>query len=158
MRATIYHLRMLTAGPLPVRALFRLAELFGSFDGRFKDRAYVMEAFERQNETVRRHAPQERLLVFDVRQGLAQLCGFLGVEIPDGRFPLLNETREMRRSLLGLAALAAVRPSDSGIKRPKLGPRLHCTHALCEPCVSHTGIFPSVCGRRTRAELHIQDI
>jgi hypothetical protein len=40
----------------------------------------------------------------------------------------------------------------------RLGPTLHRRHALCEPCVSRTGISPSVCGRRTRAELHIQDI
>src|SRR5829696_6952104 len=41
-----------------------------------------------------------------------------------------------------------------GMRRP----RLERTHALYGPCVSRTGIFPSVCGRRTRAELHIQDI
>jgi hypothetical protein len=45
-----------------------------------------------------------------------------------------------------------------GMRRSRLGPRLHRRHALCVPCVSRTGIFPSVCGRRTRAELHIQDI
>src|SRR5215208_6451188 len=45
-----------------------------------------------------------------------------------------------------------------GMRRPRLGPRLHHTHALCGPCVSRTGFCPSVCGRRTRAELHIQDI
>ena len=41
-----------------------------------------------------------------------------------------------------------------GMRRP----RLERKHALCEPCVSRTGSCPSVCGRRTRAELHIQDI
>jgi hypothetical protein len=45
-----------------------------------------------------------------------------------------------------------------GVRHPRLGPRLHRTHALCEPCVSRTGSCRSVCGRRTRAELHIQDI
>src|SRR5215216_1660760 len=45
-----------------------------------------------------------------------------------------------------------------GMRRPRLGPRLHRRHALCGPCVSHTGFSPSVCGRRTRAELHIQGI
>src|SRR5215210_2107580 len=43
-------------------------------------------------------------------------------------------------------------------RRLRLGPRLHRRHALCGPCVSRTGISPAVCGRRTRAELHIQDI
>jgi hypothetical protein len=45
-----------------------------------------------------------------------------------------------------------------GMRHPRLGPRLHRTHALCGPCVSRTEISPSACGRRTRAELHIQDI
>ena len=42
--------------------------------------------------------------------------------------------------------------------RPRLGPTLEHTQALCGPCVSRTGLFPSICGRYTRAELHIQDI
>jgi hypothetical protein len=37
-------------------------------------------------------------------------------------------------------------------------PRLVRRRALCGLCVSRTGMSPSVCGRRTRAELHIQDI
>src|SRR5215216_6299766 len=45
-----------------------------------------------------------------------------------------------------------------GMRRPRLGPRLEPRQALCGPCVSRTGLSPSVCGRRTRAELHIQDI
>jgi hypothetical protein len=46
----------------------------------------------------------------------------------------------------------------AGMRYPRLGPGLHRTHALSEPCVNHTGISPPVCGRRTLAELHIQDI
>src|SRR5215207_2745597 len=46
----------------------------------------------------------------------------------------------------------------AGMRHPRLGPRLERTQALCGPCVNHTGISPPVCGRRTLAELHIQDI
>src|ERR671912_256723 len=42
--------------------------------------------------------------------------------------------------------------------RPRLGPRLERTQALCGPCVCRRGLSPAVCGRRTRAQLHIQDI
>ena len=49
-------------------------------------------------------------------------------------------------------------PGCSSRWRPRLGPRLERTQALCGPCVSRSGIYPSVCGRRTRAELHIRDI
>src|SRR5215204_385666 len=49
-------------------------------------------------------------------------------------------------------------PDCSSRWRPRLGPRLHRTHALSEPCVSRTGLSPSVCDMQTLAELHIQDI
>jgi hypothetical protein len=49
-------------------------------------------------------------------------------------------------------------PGCSSRWRPRLGPRLERTQALCGPCVSRRGLSPSVCGRRSRAELHIQDI
>src|SRR5829696_8006142 len=45
-----------------------------------------------------------------------------------------------------------------GMRHPTLGPGLHRTHALSEPCVSRTGLSPSVCDMQTLAELHIQDI
>src|SRR5215212_7565512 len=41
-----------------------------------------------------------------------------------------------------------------GMRRP----RLERTHALYGPCVCRTGSCPPACGRRIRAELHIQDI
>jgi Sulfotransferase domain len=127
-RSTIYELRRLTTGPLPLRAAFAFAGLFvpgvagtvrladrlvweDTFDGRFEDRAYAMEVFECHNETVRRRVPPERLLVFDVREGWAPLCDFLGIEAPDVPFPRLNEAREMRRSLLGHVALSAAAPA-----------------------------------------------
>jgi Sulfotransferase domain len=127
-RSTIHELRRLTCGPLPLRAAFALAGPFvpglagtvrladrlvweGTFEGRFEDRAHAIEVFERHNEAVRRRVPPERLLVFDVREGWAPLCDFLGVEAPDGPFPRLNEAREMRRRLLGLVALSAAAPA-----------------------------------------------
>jgi len=127
-RSTIHGLRWLTTGPLPVRAAFALAGPFvpgpagavrladrlvweDTFDGRFEDRAYAIELFERHNEAVRRRVPPERLLVFDVREGWAPLCEFLGVEVPEEPFPHLNEASQMRRRLLGLVALSAAVPA-----------------------------------------------
>ncbi|MGB3633216.1 MAG: sulfotransferase family protein [Rubrobacteraceae bacterium] len=126
-RSTIYEIRKVTRGLLPVRAAFAFAGLFApgvtgtarladhivwedTFDGRFEDLAYAMEVFERHNEAVRRRVPPERLLVIDVRDGWAPLCDFLGVAVPDKPFPRLNEAREMRRRLLGLVALSAAAP------------------------------------------------
>jgi hypothetical protein len=127
-RSTIHELRRLTTGAFPVRVAFALAGLFvpgvagvvrladrlvweGTFEGRFEDRDYAMEVFERHNEAVGRRVPPERLLVFDVREGWAPLCDFLGVEAPEEPFPRLNEAREMRSRLLGLVVLSAAAPA-----------------------------------------------
>ncbi|KAF2169725.1 hypothetical protein M409DRAFT_20140 [Zasmidium cellare ATCC 36951] len=58
--------------------------------------------YERHNALVRALVPPERLLEFDVRQGWGPLCGFLGVEIPEGvEFPRLNERESMVSLYLG---------------------------------------------------------
>ena len=131
VRSTIYAIHKRSAGPAPVRLAFALAGLFapavtgiarladailwdGLFDGRFEDRSYAIEMFHRHNEEVRRRVPPERLLVYDVKEGWAPLCDFLGVEVPDEPFPHLNHTREMRRRLLGLVAASAAVPILAG--------------------------------------------
>jgi len=131
VRSTIYGLHKLSIGPAPVRLAFALAGLFapgvtgiarladrtlwdGLFDGRFEDRSYAIETFHRHNAEVRRRVPPERLLVYDVKEGWAPLCDFLGVEVPDEPFPHLNDTREMRRRLLGLVAASAAVPILAG--------------------------------------------
>ena len=127
VRSTIYEIRKLSAGPAPMRLAFASAGLFapavtgiarladetlweGTFDGRFQDKPYAIETFRRHNEDVKRRVPAERLLVYDVREGWGPLCDFLGVEAPDEPFPHLNDTREMRRRLLGLVAASAAAP------------------------------------------------
>jgi len=125
--STIYGIRKVSAGPAPVRQAFAFAGLFApgvtgiarladeivwrdTFDGRFEDRRHAIETFGRHNEEVRRQVPPERLLVYDVKEGWGPLCDFLGVETPDRPFPHLNDTREMRRRLLGLVAVSAAVP------------------------------------------------
>jgi len=44
---------------------------------------------------VRAHVPAERLLVWEVKEGWAPICKFLGVPVPDIPFPRLNDTAEM---------------------------------------------------------------
>jgi hypothetical protein len=131
VRSTIYGIHKLSAGPAPVRQAFALAGHFapgvtgiarladrtlwdGLFDGRFEDRSFAIEMFHRHNAEVRRRVPPERLLVYDVKEGWAPLCDFLGVEVPDEPFPHLNDSREMRRRLLGLVAASAAVPVLAG--------------------------------------------
>ena len=42
--------------------------------------------------------PPERLLVFNVKQGWAPLCEFLGKEVPDEPFPFVNETEDLNKA------------------------------------------------------------
>jgi predicted naringenin-chalcone synthase len=62
----------------------------GIFNGRFDERDYALEVFDRHNREVASRIPDERLLVFDIRQGWEPLCEFLGVDVPDRPFPHLN--------------------------------------------------------------------
>ena len=69
----------------------------GMFQGRFADRSFAIEAFNRHNEQVRRDVPADRLLVYEVRQGWEPLCAFLGVPVPEGKpFPHVNDAIEFR--------------------------------------------------------------
>jgi hypothetical protein len=83
----------------------------GTFDGRFEDRRYAIEVFERHNEEVRRRVPEEKLLVYEVSEGWRPLCEFLGVEEPDKPFPRLNDTAEMRSRILKIRAISIAVPA-----------------------------------------------
>ena len=98
-------------------AFLQMAEIIiwqGILGGRFADRAYAIEVFERHVEEVRRRIPADRLLVFNVAEGWEPLCAFLGVPVPGEPFPNVNDTEEFLRfrrrqmaPLLARPALAA---------------------------------------------------
>jgi hypothetical protein len=122
-RRSIYQLSKYTARSTVFRVIFTVISLLssgrptrgslayeiiwdGTFDGRFEDRDYAMEVFERHTEKVRRRVPPGRLLVYEVGQGWGPLCEFLGVPEPDEPFPHLNEAAEMRRRVRIVRAIA----------------------------------------------------
>ena len=82
----------------------------GTFDGRFEDRAYAIEVFERHSEEVIRRVPPERLLVYEVKQGWGPLCEFLGGPEPDEPFPRLNDTAQIRRGMKAIRVLSVAAP------------------------------------------------
>jgi hypothetical protein len=92
-------------GPMTEEIVWR-----GTFDGKFEDKRHAIEVFNRHNEEVRRRVPQDRLLVYEVKEGWEPLCEFLGVEEPDTPFPRLNDAAEMRRRILGLRAVSLAVP------------------------------------------------
>lgn len=83
----------------------------GTFGGEFENRQHAINVFEQHNEQVQRRVPKDRLLVYEVKQGWAPLCEFLGIEEPEGPFPRLNDTKEMKRRIRVVSALAVAVPT-----------------------------------------------
>ena len=75
----------------------------GTFHGRFGDRSYAIEVFNRHNEEVRQRVPSERLVVHEVGDGWGPLAEMLGVEEPATPFPRLNDKAAFRE-MVGLPA------------------------------------------------------
>lgn len=71
----------------------------GIFDGRFADRTYAIEGFERHVREVQATIPADRLLTFDVAEGWGPLCRFLEVPEPTTPFPRVNDAASMRRRI-----------------------------------------------------------
>jgi len=82
----------------------------GTFHGRIEDRDYAINILEQHNEQVKRHVPQDKLLVYDVKQGWGSLCKFLGVPEPDEPFPHLNDASVMRRGIKAIRILTISAP------------------------------------------------
>lgn len=112
-RVGLAFLSLFVSGTFTIRPL-QIAEeivLRGTFDGKFEDKHHAIEVFNRNNEEVRRRVPQERLLIYEVKEGWEPLCEFLGVEEPDKPFPRLNDAAEMRRRVLGVRVLSVAVPA-----------------------------------------------
>ncbi|MBA3946785.1 MAG: sulfotransferase family protein [Herpetosiphonaceae bacterium] len=72
----------------------------GTFHGRFADKAYAIEVFNRHNDAVKQFVPPERLLVYEVSQGWEPLCKFLNVPVPaDQPFPHVNDAAEFQQRI-----------------------------------------------------------
>ena len=121
-RSTIYTVQRVASSPIfslaallvpRIRHTRRVARMASDlawedvFGGRFEDRGYAMEVFERWNEDVKERVLAEKLLVYEVKEGWEPLCDFLGVAVPEGRpFPHLNDAESFRRMIRRLTALA----------------------------------------------------
>jgi hypothetical protein len=102
MSKTIFAAAAQRAGAVDVPPAGRMAQaivLEGTFKGRCADRDFVISVFEEHNQAVRREVPADRLLEFEVKQGWAPLCDFLGVPVPATDFPRLNDTAAFQARL-----------------------------------------------------------
>lgn len=74
----------------------------GRFGGRFLEREYALDVHRRHLDEVQQAVPAAQLLMFDVTQGWAPLCEFLGRPVPATPFPRLNDRALFRRLIAGL--------------------------------------------------------
>ena len=82
----------------------------GTFNGRFEDKQYAIEVFERHNEEVKGRVPKDRLLVYEVKEGWEPLCNFLDVKVPETPFPHLNDSDSFRKMFTRRLAIVAAFP------------------------------------------------
>ena len=85
------------------------------------ERTRAIAAFERHVAEVKAGVPAERLLVFDVREGWAPLCAFLGRPVPEGPFPHLNEREFLAQMPAALARGDASLADRLGLALPVPG-------------------------------------
>lgn len=85
--------------PAPMQPFFQsITRVFGD---RIHDRAFMTDYFRRHTEEVKAAIPPERLLIYEVSQGWAPLCAFLGVEVPATPFPSVNSREEFKARQTG---------------------------------------------------------
>lgn len=67
------------------------------------NKAQLIDAFEHHNERVKQTIPDDRLLVYQVKEGWEPLCQFLNVPVPNTAFPRTNDREEFFRLVNGEA-------------------------------------------------------
>lgn len=74
------------------------------FDDRMHDRDHLIRRFEEHVAEVKAAIAPERLLVFEVAEGWQPLCDFLGVQVPEGEFPHVNDTKNVQELINAIIA------------------------------------------------------
>ena len=72
------------------------------FKGKFEDKAFVEKRFNEHIAEVKAYVPEDKLLIYDVRDGWGPLCAFLGVEEPAEPLPHLNKRENFKTMLASL--------------------------------------------------------
>lgn len=66
----------------------------GTFQGRIDEREHCISVYEQHNAEVIRSVPQDRLFVYEIKQGWDPLCDFLHKPVPKEAFPRTNTRDE----------------------------------------------------------------
>jgi hypothetical protein len=73
-----------------------------SHQGTMNDRAEAIAHYQQHIADVKAAVPAEKLLVFTVDQGWEPLCRFLGVAVPAGKFPDVNDRAQIKKAIAGI--------------------------------------------------------
>lgn len=75
----------------------------GIFQGNFHDKQFAIKVYNDHIEEVKRTVPENRLLVFDTKQGWEPLCKFLNASLQTSPFPLVKDKADGPSSVKKLA-------------------------------------------------------
>jgi len=76
--------------------------------GTMDDRARAIARYNEHIEEVKAAVPPDRLLIFKADQGWGPLCEFLGVPVPEGPFPNVNDRAQIKKVIAGMTVGAYV--------------------------------------------------
>ena len=69
------------------------------FQGRFLEKDFAKEIFDKHHEEVKAFVPADKLLVYDVAEGWGPLCKFLNVPEPHDPLPHTNKKEDFKAML-----------------------------------------------------------
>ncbi|PTM11735.1 MAG: sulfotransferase family protein [Bacteroidetes bacterium] len=81
--------------------------LIKQFDNNFTSKDKAKEVFFKHIEDVKKHVPENKLLVYDVAEGWQSLCDFLDLPLPKENFPHLNKKENFHEMVKGMIKEAA---------------------------------------------------
>ena len=55
--------------------------------------------YKKWENEVKSHVPEDRLLLFSVKEGWGPLCQFLGLPVPESPFPNVNDSASIQKKL-----------------------------------------------------------
>ena len=83
---------------LPV-LIYNRKLMYLEFGRKLSNKAEVISYYEKHTERVIREIPEEKLLVFDSKDGWEPLCKFLGVSIPETQYPHFNKRPDFKNKV-----------------------------------------------------------
>ena len=97
MKATVWHLHESRKAASATGIPYRLSELQYEHAWGGDPEKYGRVKYREHNEHLKKIAPLDRFLEFQVQQGWEPLCAFLGIEIPEIPFPRADDWMDYKK-------------------------------------------------------------